>query len=60
MFFYLFNLSLCFVTLSLKKIFYNTTGYSMLQFRINSAAHLNQKPGISIYGAKMFPLEPSF
>lgn len=59
--FYLFNLSLCckFVFKKKKKI-YDTTGFIMLQFRIYSAAHLNQKPGICVCGAKkIFPLEPA-
>lgn len=41
-------------------IFYDTTGYIMLQFRIYSAAHLNEKPGIIVHNTKMFPLEPAF
>lgn len=32
----------------------------MLQFRIYSAAHLNQKPGICVYGAKSFQLNQPF
>lgn len=42
----------CVVSLSLKKKIYDTTGFIMLQFRIYSAAHLNQKPGICVCGAK--------
>lgn len=59
--FYLFNLLLCCKFVFKKNIYiYDTTGFIMLQFRIYSAAHLNQKPGICVYGAKSFQLNQPF
>jgi len=43
----------------LKKNFYATNGYIMLQFRIYSATQLNEKPGIIVHNTKMIPLETS-
>lgn len=60
--FFIYLTYCCVVSLSLKKYIYiyDTTGFIMLQFRIYSAAHLNQKPGICVYGAKSFQLNQPF
>lgn len=60
--FFIYLTYCCVVSLSLKIYIYiyDTTGFIMLQFRIYSAAHLNQKPGICVYGAKSFQLNQPF